>query len=142
MSPVSSAVETAEPMSDVTPAGPGDDLATRGRTTIADRVFQALAVRMALEVPGVVRDSAGPAVLSKVTGSLPDASVESAGERVRLTLEVAVTWESEVRSVAAEVRSHVRSRLAETTGKSVDRVDVTVTKLVPTASTTPERRVE
>ena len=119
----------------VGPPGPG-------RTTIADRVYEQLATRMALDVPGVVPFSAGPELLSRLTATLPSVAVESAGERVRLQLQVAVAWEAGALEVAAAVRRQVRERLARTTGKTVDRVDVTVAKLVPADVARPARRVQ
>lgn len=119
----------------VGPPGPG-------RTTISDRVYEQLATRMALDVPGVVAYSAGPELLQRLTATLPSAAVESAGDRVRLQLQVAVAWEAGAVEVAAEVRRHVSERLARTTGKTVDRVDVTVARLVPVATGKQARRVE
>lgn len=113
-----------------------------GRTTIADRVYEQLATRMSLDVPGVVPFSAGPELLSRLTATLPSASVESAGDRVRLRLQVAVAWEAEAVTVAAAVRRQVGERIARTTGKTVDRVDVTVARLVPPDLARPARRVE
>lgn len=126
---------SAGPAAAVGPSGPG-------RTTIADRVYEQLAARMSLDVPGVVPYSAGPGPLSGLTPTLPSASVESAGERVRLRLQVAVAWEAEVVAVASELRRQVGERMAATTGKTVDRVDVTVARLIPADATRPARRVE
>lgn len=119
------------------PPGPGP-----GRTTIADRVYEQLASRMSLDVPGVVPYSAGPEMLSRLTSSLPSASVESAGDRIRLQVQLAVVWEAQAVAVAAEVRRQVRERLERETGKTVDRVDVTVAKLVPADQGRQARRVE
>ncbi|EYR61850.1 hypothetical protein N866_15090, partial [Actinotalea ferrariae CF5-4] len=102
----------------------------RGRTVIADRVLERLAARLALEVPGVVRHSSGPP-LSGLGSDLPEASAESAGERVRVRVRVAVRWETPAHEVAAAVREQVRQRLGAVTGKSVDRVDVVVGALLP-----------
>lgn len=113
-----------------------------GRTTIADRVYEQLATRMSLDVPGVVPFSAGPELLSRLTATLPSASVEQAGDRVRLRLQVAVAWEAETVTVASAVRREVGDRIARTTGKTVDRVDVTVARLVPADLARPARRVE
>lgn len=112
-----------------TPDDEDDALRGRGRTTIADRVIEGLAARIALDVPGVVRHSSGgPGPLGS---TLPTASVEQAGDRVRIALRVAVDWAAATHDVAAGVRDGVRDRLAEVTGKVVDRVDVTVAALVP-----------
>lgn len=108
----------------------GPPLEGRGRTIIEDRVLETLAARTALDVPGVVRHTPGPDVLSAFNDTLPAASAESAGDRVRLRMRVAVDWDSEVRDVAGQVRTTVRERLARSTGKVIDRVDVTVAALV------------
>lgn len=106
----------------------------RGRTTIADRAMERLARRFALEVPGVEEESLGPEALSALAASLPQVSVESAGDRVRLDLRIAVAWDAQARVVAGRVRSEVMRRLGESTGKTIDRVDVTVSSLVPSSA--------
>jgi len=112
----------------------------RGSTTIADKVLEQVARRLALEVPGVVRHSSGgPGPLGT---TLPTASVQRAGDRARLSLTVAVQWEAPVQRVAADLRDTVRRRLGDVTGATIDRVDVTVAALVPEGRRTdrPERR--
>lgn len=93
-------------------------------------MLERLATRAALDVPGVLRHSAGPEVLSAVTTSWPKATADSAGERVSVKLSLALDWDASATEVAAQVRERVRERLVEQTGKSVDRVDVTVAALV------------
>lgn len=112
-----------------------------GKTTIADKVLERLATGAALEVPGVLRHRPGPDVLAAVTSDAPRATVEVAGERVRIDLKVAVEWEASAREVAAELRRHVADQVGRVTGKHVDRVDVTVGALVP-ARTKTGRRVQ
>lgn len=112
------------------PPAAADTVERRGRTTIADKVLERLATRAALDVPGVLRHSAGPEVLSAVTTSWPKATADSAGERVSVKLSLALDWDASATEVAAQVRERVRERLVEQTGKSVDRVDVTVAALV------------
>lgn len=124
--------------------GPGTDASTdgavlgRGRTVIADRVLERLARRIALDVPGVVRHSSGPP-LSGLGDDLPEAAAETAGERVRLRLRVAVRWEEPAREVAGAVRATVRDRLGAITGKSIDRVDVVVGALLPSSRVAEDR---
>jgi uncharacterized alkaline shock family protein YloU len=122
----------------VLPAAPH---AAAGRTTIADKVLERLAAGAALEVPGVVRHRAGPEVLSAVTSDAPRVSVEVAGERLRIDIKVAVEWEASAQEVAAQLRRHVGEHVGRLTGKTVDRVDVAVTALVP-ASPETRRRVQ
>jgi len=128
----------------MSPSGAVGGVGARGRTTIADKVLERLATHAALDVPGVLRHSAGPEVLSAVTTSWPQSTADSAGERVSVKVTLAVDWAEPVRDVAAQVRSRVRDRLVEQTGKSVDRVDVTVAALVPPGGqdTGPGRRVQ
>jgi uncharacterized alkaline shock family protein YloU len=105
---------------------------------IADRVLERLAMRIALDVPGVVRHASGPP-LSGLGDDLPEASAEAAGERVRLRLRVAVRWEEPAHEVAAAVRSTVRDRLGAITGKRIDRVDVVVGAVLPSARVAENR---
>jgi uncharacterized alkaline shock family protein YloU len=100
----------------------------RGSTIIADDVLETLAAKNALGVPGVVRHSTGT-----LGTTFPTADAETAGDRIRLQLRVAVQWEAKAHEVASAVRSEVRRKLQEQTGKTVDRVDVTVEALVPAA---------
>lgn len=118
--------------------GDGDRIEGRGRTTIADRVIERLARRVALDVPGVVRHSSGPP-LGGLGQELPEASAETAGERIRLRLRVAVRWETPAHEVAAAVREQVRRRLGAITGKSIDRVDVVVGALLPSSRVPDEQ---
>ena len=128
------------------PTSSGGDrtpLAGRGSTTIADRVLEQLARRVALEVPGVVRHSSGG--LGPLGSSLPTSSVERGGDRARLALTVAVLWDVPAPVVVAELRDTVRRRLGELTGTTIDRVDVTVAALVPESrrkDSTEKRRVQ
>lgn len=126
-----SAADVVDVTPSASPPAAGDTVASRGRTTIADKVLELLATRAALDIPGVLRHSAGPELLSAVTASWPQATADSAGERVNVTLSLALDWDASARDVAARVRDHVRQRLVEQTAKSVDRVDITVAALVP-----------
>lgn len=122
--------------------GTATGTAARGTTTIADKVLERIAERAALEVPGVVRHNAGPELLSAVTSDLPRASAETAGDRVGVELTVALDWSASAHEAAADVRRHVGEQLERLTGKSVDRVDVTVAALVTRSAAGRERRVE
>ncbi|MCK6210710.1 Asp23/Gls24 family envelope stress response protein [Georgenia sp. EYE_87] len=114
-----------------------------GRTTIADKVVEQLAARTALEVPGVVRHAPGPDVLSTFTSTLPQASAETAGEHLTISVRVAVDWGASAQKVAEDVRRHVRDTLQRSTGKTVDRVNVTVAALLTAGQRTQDegRRV-
>jgi uncharacterized alkaline shock family protein YloU len=115
----------------------------RGRTTIADKVLERLAARAALDVPGVIHHTPGPDVLSTFASTLPRASTETAGEHLTVSLKVAVDWGASAQEVAEGVRSHVRDTLQRSTGKTVDRVNVTVAALLTARQRTPDegRRV-
>lgn len=114
----------------------------RGRTTIADKVIERIAARAALEVPAVVRHNTGPEMLSAVTSNLPRVSAETAGDRLGVELTVALDWAASAHEAAADVRRHVGEQLERLTGKTVDRVDVTVAALVTGSAAGRERRVE
>lgn len=118
------------------------ETALRGWTHIADRAVERIARRFAQEVDGVVTRDRGPVVVSLVTQDLPTVTVESAGDRRRLALRVAIGWDRDARAVATDVQRSVRRRVRETTGSDVDRVDVTVVALVPAAEATERRRVQ
>lgn len=139
------AAPTGESSGSGPPPDPQAEMAHRGRTTYADRALERLAWRYALEVPGVEPQTTGPEMIAAITPSLPQASVEQAGDRLRLDVRIAVAWGAHARAVASRVRSDVARRLAESTGKTVDRVDVTVAGLVRQSAvdrTTGRRRVE
>ncbi|MGJ6124086.1 Asp23/Gls24 family envelope stress response protein [Mycolicibacterium sp. Y3] len=101
-----------------------DDAATRGTLTVREKVAQRLAVRAALDTPGVVPFSAG---LAKVVGrSLPQAQLTVAGNRVTAHLRVTVGWPASAVDVARAVQRNVAQTLSTMAGLHVDRVDVTV----------------
>lgn len=104
------------------------DLEQRGRTVIDNRVLERIAVYAAAEVTGVQETGSG---LDKVVGrGLPKAAARVAGSRARVHVDIAVAWPNPLASVAASVREHVRARLTELTGLSVDAVDVDVARVV------------
>lgn len=107
------------------------DGSPRGRTTIADRVLETLAARYALGVPGVVRHSPGPDVLSSLTQTYPRVSADTDSGAVHVDIKLAVEWTAHAAAVAVAVRRTVRDQLRATTGQRVESVDVTVTALVP-----------
>ena len=111
-----------------------DELATsRGETTIAPVVLAKIARQAAREVDGVeVAGNSGlRGLLSKVGGgsSTGGSSASVASRRAALDLHVCVAWPRPVRSVTAEVRHRVRSRVQELTGYEVGDVDIVVDAL-------------
>lgn len=102
----------------------GDDAGSRGTLTVREKVAHRLAVRAALDTPGVVPFSAG---LTKIAGrSLPQAQLTIAGQRVTAHLKVTVAWPAPAVEVARAVARNVAQTLSTMAALNVDRVDVTV----------------
>ena len=116
-------------------AAPGD----RGDLDIAGRVVQKVARIAAGEVPGVMSTGSG---LDHLLGHrYPSADATVAGGHASIRVDLAVTWPSPLAQVCAQVRDHVRTRVNELIGLTVDVVDVTVSTVVhPTQ--TEARRVQ
>ncbi|EHR52673.1 hypothetical protein SacmaDRAFT_4488 [Saccharomonospora marina XMU15] len=109
-----------------------EELGTRGRTTIADRVVERIAVHAAREVEGV-GGSARRLLGVRVSGEAPQRSVQ-ADARVRagtasLRMQLSVRYPTPVARTVEQARDHVMRRVTELTGLAVSRVDVTVTAL-------------
>ncbi len=120
-------------------AGSHDEPGGRGRLVVADRVVERIATIAAREVPGVT--PAGSALGRAVGRRYPKADAQVAGDRVRITVEVAVAWPASLVDVTAGVRDIVRSRLGELAGLQVDTVDVIAAKVVHEDAPT-RRRVQ
>lgn len=73
---------------------------------------------------------AGSALGRAVGRRYPKADAQVAGDRARITVEVAVAWPASLVDVTAGVRDIVRSRLGELAGLQVDTVDVIAAKVV------------
>ena len=105
---------------DTSPATTG-----RGSLRIEQRVFERIAAVAATEVRGVGVEDSNQA--SRLLGrGMPRASAELAGSHVHLDTTVPLRWPSPAPEVAAAVRDHVGSRVADLTGHVVDRVDVSL----------------
>lgn len=111
-----------------TPARELAEPAERGRTVVADRVVSRVASIATSEVESVVDTRNGWTKL--VRRGLPHAEAVVAGGTSRITVEVAATWPTPLSALSAKVREHVGTRVAELTGVSVTRVDVTVADVV------------
>lgn len=122
-----------------TAAPPG---ATPGRLVIADRVVERVATYAAAEVDGVA--SIGSALERAVGRAYPKADAHIAGDRVRLSIDVAVVWPASLPQVATAVRQHVHDQITALVGLHVDAVDVTTAKVVHAADAhaAPSRRVQ
>ncbi|MBW3580446.1 MAG: Asp23/Gls24 family envelope stress response protein [Actinobacteria bacterium] len=117
-------------MADTTASGPGAP--GPGRTIVSTRAVASVAHRAATEVPGVALVSRA-GLLDRLGGLLPGsgggagaASAEVAGGSTDIELRLGVGWPRPVSRVADEARRHVRSRVEELTGYTVNRVDIVV----------------
>ena len=98
-----------------------------------------MAITAAREIDGVVSIGSG---FDQVLGHrYPKADATVAGNRVRIEVDVAVTWPHPLAKVSADVRQRVRQRVSELVGLQVDAVDVTASKIV-TAPESKVRRVQ
>ncbi|TDD51508.1 Asp23/Gls24 family envelope stress response protein [Kribbella antibiotica] len=93
----------------------------RGRLEIAQRAVERIVEITARRHPAVSRQSA---VLRR---GLPKARAVVAGQRVRVSLETAITWPHPLAETAADLREAITSAVEDLTGLGVDRADVTIT---------------
>jgi uncharacterized alkaline shock family protein YloU len=120
----------------------GDDPGERGRTTIADRVIERIAVQAVGEVGaagGSARRMLGVAVGGAGLDQDAQVAVTVAGGTAALAVQLSVAYPASVARTARAARQRLVERIEELTGHAVTRVDVTVTA-VHTA-TAPTRRV-
>lgn len=104
----------------------------RGSLHIADRAVERIARQSALETGTVV--ATGGRIDQVVGNRYPRVSAKVAGDRVRVGLDIAITWPAATATVTSEVRSHVAYRVGELTGMQVDAVDVNVAQFAPSGS--------
>ncbi|SEB63921.1 Uncharacterized conserved protein YloU, alkaline shock protein (Asp23) family [Nocardioides exalbidus] len=102
--------------------------AERGRTVIADKVVERVASIATSEIEAVIDTRTGWTKL--IRKGLPHAEAVVAGGTSKITVEVAATWPTPLDRVAAQVREHVTRQVADLTGVTVTRVDVTVADVV------------
>jgi len=126
---------------------PSPDLSTdpssgtdeRGRLDIAGRAIERIATHAAGRVVGVTSSGSG---LDRIVGRrLPRASSTVAGDTVRLSLDLALSWPGSAGTVARQVRTEVAQQVGQLTGLSVAAVDVTIARFEP-AKRPSTRRVE
>ena len=121
-----------------------------GAITVANGVVAKVAARAAAENPDV--GAAAARILGRaVPGSghlglrgtdlagLPKTSVDVDGSKAFLNLEISVRWPAPVPAVADQVRSHLRHRVSQLTGLTVEEVHIVVADLV--TDITPPPRV-
>lgn len=100
----------------------------RGSLTIGDRVVEQVAVLAARQIDGVATTGTG---LQRAVGrDFPRAEAHVAGQRVRVVLQIAVTWPAALPQVTAAVRESVSERVSTLVGMHVDAVDVHAAKVV------------
>ena len=130
-------------MADYVEAGrsPGarSDPGERGRLRVADRVVERVAAYAAAEVQGIA--TIGSTLEAAVGRRYPKANADVAGDRVRVTVEVATVWPTVLSVAADEVRRTVRERLEGYLGLQVDGVDVHAGKVIYGKAETRQRRV-
>ena len=98
----------------------------RGTTTISDRAFTRIAETAASED-------------EHVTGR-PHVSASVSGKVAAVRCDLAVRYPSPMPRVASEIREHVRRRMRELTGITVESVDIEVVGLVPEPRSGDDRR--
>lgn len=118
-------------------AGHLDEPGGRGRLVVADRVVERIATIAAREVSGVTQ--VGSALERAVGRQYPKADAQVAGDRARISVEIAVAWPTSLADATAGVREIVRARLGDLAGLQVDTVDVTAAKVVHDDAPTPRR---
>lgn len=109
-----------------------DSASARGETTIADRVVEAMAARIASEEPdigGAARRVLGVAVAGEDSDQAPRVEAVVAGDVVSLRLRLSVTYPAPVQAVTERVRQRLTERIRELTGKTVAVVDISVVAL-------------
>ncbi|WP_410667961.1 Asp23/Gls24 family envelope stress response protein [Amycolatopsis sp. cmx-4-68] len=112
----------------------------RGRTTIADRGVERIAVRAVTEAAGV--GGAATRVLGVAIGAeslANDAEVTAkvSGDTATLDVRLSVAYPAPVAKTTEAARRHLILRIGELTGLTVSRVDITVTSL---PGSVPEKR--
>ena len=115
------------------PAGPAPDPGDRGTLTIADKVVEKVAAQAVSEVDlatGAPRTLLGKRLGAADPDRRPRADARVDGDRVGVTVTLAVQWPAPVREVAQNVRQHLTDRVSELTGLTVAEVDVDVPVLV------------
>jgi len=122
-----------------------------GTITIADSVVSKIAARAAAENPDT--GAAAARVLGRAVpaaghlglrgtdlAGLPKASVDVDGSKAFLNLEISVRWPASVPAVTDQVRSHLRSRVTELTGLTVEEVHIVVADLATDIAPPPRVR--
>jgi uncharacterized alkaline shock family protein YloU len=109
-----------------------DPAEDRGRTTIQNRVIEAMATRIASQEPdvgGVARRFMGVAVTSEDADRAPGVEATVTGGVISLRVRLSVAYPTPVHTATDRVRRHLIDRIGELTGKRVGVVDIVVAAL-------------
>jgi uncharacterized alkaline shock family protein YloU len=120
-----------------------DDPGDRGRTTTANRAIERIAAKLVTEVEGVggaAQRVLGVAVGSEDLDQSAKVTARVSGYRASLDVRLSVAYPAPVAATTQRARDHLMHRVAELTGLTVSRVDITVTALHSDAART--RRVQ
>ncbi|MFJ6632470.1 Asp23/Gls24 family envelope stress response protein [Streptomyces sp. NPDC091376] len=118
--------------------------ARRGRTTVSDRTVERIAARVLTEVEHI-GGTVGRVLGISVPGQRPEdparvtAKVSDDSADVALDVRLSVVYPESVAHATEDARAHLVRRVADLTGLTVTRVDITVTAPRPPDSST--RRV-
>lgn len=115
-------------------------VAERGTTVIADRAVQRIAGRLIVEMEGVGGSARRLLGLTVGDGEAPAVRAAVNGEHVSLDVELSVSYPASVAKTTEAARERLTTDVAAMTGLTVDRVDITVTRLRGERSA--NRRVE
>lgn len=105
---------------------------SRGDTTIDDQVVVKIATRVVTEVEhtgGAARRVLGVTVGSEAAAQRPQVQASVTGTAVSVDVRLSITYPAPVAEVSQRVRTRLMDRIAELTGLTVGRVDITVTAL-------------
>ncbi|MDT0548755.1 MULTISPECIES: DUF6286 domain-containing protein [Streptomyces] len=105
---------------------------TRGRTEIADRVLERIAVRAVTEVDqagGAQRRLLGMPLGRANAPPAPRATAHVDGHLATVAMTVSVAYPAPIRQVSRRVRERVAARIGELTGLDVREVDIDVARL-------------
>lgn len=117
----------------------GSDPGERGSLQVADKAVDRIAAHTAALVDGVVAIRSG---LDKLVGRrLPKVSSDVHGDRVRISVEIAVAWPMSVADVARTVRHDVHAAVSHLAAMRVLGVDVSVSQ-IERRTVAPTRRVQ
>jgi uncharacterized alkaline shock family protein YloU len=115
----------------------------RGRTTIADRAVERIAVQLLTEVEnisGTARRMLGVTVGGEDPDRAAQVTAKITGETAALEVRLSVTYPASVGRTTENARSHLMRRVEELTGLTVSHVDIVVTALHSDTATV--RRVQ